>query len=360
MAPFPASLVISIAIVTVMRRDNHLARTVAALYQGDANQPSGKMMKRYLVTGGCGFIGSHLTMSLRDAGHAVRVLDDLSSGLEANLPPGVELLVGDVTDPAMVAHAVRGIDGCFHLAAIASVERGTTDWLGTHRVNLTGTITLFDALRGSPPARPVPVVYASSAAVYGNAAIPPVAETFPCRPASAYGADKYGCELHGHVAAHVHGIPNTGLRFFNVYGPRQDPRSPYSGAISIFCDRLLRGAPVCIFGDGAQTRDFIYVADVVTALDAAMRRLAGRSEVTAEVFNICTGRPASIQEVANIIAGLCGRTARFDFRPPRAGEIRHSHGNPDLALATLGIAARTSLQDGLRETLEWLRATAAV
>ncbi len=316
-------------------------------------------MKRYLVTGGCGFIGSHLATALLDAGHVVRVLDDLSTGLRTNLPSDAELLVGDIADPATVQRAVRDIDGCFHLAAIASVERGVTDWLGTHRANLTGTITLFNALRAARTARPVPVVYASSAAVYGDAAVPPVAEAAPCRPTSAYGADKYGCELHGRVAAGVHGIPNTGLRFFNVYGPRQDPKSPYSGAISIFCDRLLRDAPVSIFGDGAQTRDFIYVADVVTALCAAMRRLAACQDVTADVLNICTGHPASILEVANAIAGLCGRAVRLDFQPSRVGEIRHSHGNPDLARTTLGFAARTGLQDGLRETLDWLRVARA-
>src|SRR5262249_54431964 len=151
-----------------------------------------------------------------------------------NLPPGAMLIEGDVADPAVVQAAMEGVAGCFHLAAIASVERGVRDWLGTHRANLTGAITVFDAAR---PTR-TPVVYASSAAVYGDVATVPISEEAHCRPLSAYGADKLGCELHARVASHVHGIPTVGLRFFNVYGPRQDPRSPYSGVISIFAERI--------------------------------------------------------------------------------------------------------------------------
>ncbi|HYZ25110.1 MAG TPA: NAD-dependent epimerase/dehydratase family protein, partial [Rhodopila sp.] len=184
-------------------------------------------MSTYLVTGGAGFIGSHLCDALGARGDVVRVLDDLSTGKRENLRPEVELIVGDIADPLTAADAVAGIDGCFHLAAIASVEKGVTDWLGTHHANLTGTISIFDAIRRT--GRGIPVVYASSAAVYGDAATVPIAETEPCRPLSAYGADKYGSELHARVASHVHGIPTVGLRFFNVYGPRQDPASPYSG-----------------------------------------------------------------------------------------------------------------------------------
>src|SRR5580658_5449763 len=211
----------------------------------------------YLVTGGAGFIGSHLCDALVADGHAVRVLDDLSTGKRANLPAGAELIEGDIADPAAVRQAVAGVDACFHLAAIASVARGVDDWLGTHRANLTGTITLFDELRRQP--RPVPVVYASSAAIYGDCADLPIKESATKHPLSAYGADKYGCELHARVASHVHGVPTVGLRFFNVYGPRQDPRSPYSGVISIFCERLAAGRSVTVDGDGLQSRDFVYV-----------------------------------------------------------------------------------------------------
>ena len=303
-------------------------------------------MTTWLVTGGAGFIGSHLCEALLARGDAVRVLDDLSTGRRENLPPDVALIEGDVADPAAVRDALRGVAGCFHLAAIASVERGVTDWLGTHRANLTGAITVFDAVR---PTR-IPVVYASSAAVYGDAATVPITEATECRPLSAYGADKLGCELHARVAGHVHGIPTVGLRFFNVYGPRQDPRSPYSGVISIFCERIRRGAPIDIFGDGGQTRDFVYVADVVAALLAAMRL----APADAPVFNVCTGIATSVLDLARTIAERAG--TRLDARhgPPRAGEIRHSTGSPALSRKILGLPEPVSLRNGLGKVLDWL------
>ena len=190
-------------------------------------------MSNYLVTGGCGFIGSHLVDDLVAAGHGVRILDDLSIGTLAHKPPGVEFIRGDVAEPTVVADALRDMDGCFHLAAVASVERSNMDWLGTHRTNLTGAVTVFNAARRTA----LPVVFASSAAVYGDNADFPLSEETRPRPLSAYGADKLGCELHGVVAGRIHRVPTCGLRFFNVYGPRQDPRSPYSGVISIFSDR---------------------------------------------------------------------------------------------------------------------------
>jgi UDP-glucose 4-epimerase len=251
---------------------------------------NGGMMPLYLVTGGAGFIGSHLVDALLARGDRVRVLDDLSTGKRENLDPRAALMVGDVADAALVASAMDDVDGCFHLAAVASVERGNRDWLGTHRTNLTGAITIFDAARRAKSTGPIPVVYASSAAVYGDTPDLPLAETAATRPLSAYGADKLGCELHGRVAHRVHGVRAIGCRFFNVYGPRQDPGSPYSGVISIFFDRIGRGQGVTIFGDGGQTRDFIYVADVVAALMAAMRR----HDAQASAFNVCTGRTTSV------------------------------------------------------------------
>jgi nucleoside-diphosphate-sugar epimerase len=200
----------------------------------------------YLVTGGCGFIGSHLCEALVARGDRVRILDDLSTGKLENKPPAAELIRGDVADPVAVRTAMEGADGCFHLAAIASVERGNQDWLGTHRTNLTGAITILDAARRAGAGKPIPVVYASSAAVYGDNPEVPLAETATVRPLSAYGADKLGCELHARVASHVHGVPTVGMRFFNVFGPRQDPKSPYSGVISIFCDRLRAGQGIAI------------------------------------------------------------------------------------------------------------------
>ena len=306
-------------------------------------------MTSYLVTGGAGFIGSHLCEALVARGDNVRVIDDLSTGHRHNLPPGVPLIVGDVADPDAVARGMEGVDGCFHLAAIASVEKGVTDWLGTHRANITGAITVFDAIRRQGSR--IPVVYASSAAVYGDAATVPIPETEPCTPLSAYGADKYSCELHARVASHVHGIPTVGLRFFNVFGPRQDPKSPYSGVISIFCERISAGQPISIFGDGGQTRDFVYVADVVGALIASM----ALRPANAPVFNVCTGIPTSVEALARLIADLAGRPLDARGMPPRAGEIRHSLGVPDLANRVLGLPERVRLRDGLGKVLAWMR-----
>jgi UDP-glucose 4-epimerase len=306
-------------------------------------------LPHYLLTGGCGFIGSHLAAALIARGDRVRVLDDLSTGSRANLAPGAELIVGDVSDPTAVTTSMQGMDGCFHLAAIASVERGVREWLLTHRVNLSGTITVFDAARA---AGGIPVVYASSAAVYGEQQTLPIAEDAPKAPLSAYGADKLGCEQQARVAGHVHGVPTMGLRFFNVYGPRQDPKSPYSGVISIFCDRLIAGEPVRIFGDGGQTRDFIYVADIVAGLLAAMPA----ASPAAPVLNLCTGQPTSVLELARLIAALCNAPHAPQHQPPRSGEIRHSLGDPTRARAMLGLGAPTSLRDGLAATLDWLRA----
>jgi UDP-glucose 4-epimerase len=304
-------------------------------------------MSLYLVTGGAGFIGSHLVDALLARGDRVRVLDDLSTGKRANLDPRAALIEGDVADPALVAEAVAGADGCFHLAAVASVERGNRDWLGTHRTNLTGAITIFDAARRAQASGPVPVVYASSAAVYGDSAELPLAESAATRPLSAYGADKLGCELHGRVAQRVHGVRTTGCRFFNVYGPRQDPASPYSGVISIFFDRIGRGQGITIFGDGGQTRDFVYVADVVAALLAAMRR----TEASPAVFNVCTGRTTSVLVLAETIGKVSARPPQISFAPARAGDIRESLGDPALARSALGFEARTLLEDGLRRML---------
>ena len=307
-------------------------------------------MARYLITGGCGFIGSHLADLLVGKGHGVRVLDDLSTGRRENLPDGAELLIGDVADRGAVAEAMTGVDGCFHLAAVASVERCTRDWLGTHRTNLTGTITVFDCARRAG-GRAVPVVYASSAAIYGDQPQAPIHELMTPQPLSAYGADKLGCELHARVATAVHGVPAVGMRFFNVYGPRQDPKSPYSGVISIFCDRLLRSQPITIFGDGEQVRDFVYVGDVAQALWQAMQTQLPAGSV----FNVCTGQPTSINRLVSTLASLLHTTPQVTHGPAREGDIRVSIGATPRAAEQLGFRAHTRLADGLAELLRTLR-----
>ena len=304
-------------------------------------------MARFLVTGGCGFIGSHVVEALLARGDEVRILDDLSTGKRQTVPSTAEIVVGDVADHAAVRDAMADVEGCFHLAAVASVQRGNEDWIGTHRSNLTGAIEIFDAARATDDRPAVPVVYASSAAVYGDNADVPLAEAAETKPLSAYGADKLGCELHGRVATHVHAVPTVGFRFFNVYGPRQDPHSPYSGVIAIFAERLARGQGVTFFGDGEQSRDFVYVADVVRHLLAAM---ADPPE-TPSVFNICTGRSTTVRQLAETIAEIKGVALNVDLQPERSGDIRVSLGDPGKAKDCFGFAAETPLADGLRRTL---------
>ena len=304
-------------------------------------------MATYLVTGGCGFIGSHLCDALVGRGDKVRVLDNLSTGRYENLPTGVDFTVGDVGERSIVEEAMKGVDGCFHLAAVASVAQSVEDWTGTHRTNLTGAINVFDAARETC----VPVVYASSAAVYGDNATVPLSEDSVARPLTPYGADKLGCELHARVAGLIHRVPTTGFRFFNVFGPRQDPSSPYSGVISIFADRILQGVPLTIFGDGQQVRDFVYVADVVRFLLAGMAQ-SGRD---GQVFNVCSGSTTTIMQLARTMGVIAGIQPTTDSRPARAGDIRMSLGDPAKAKRLLGISTQTDLGEGLKITMESLK-----
>jgi UDP-glucose 4-epimerase len=306
-------------------------------------------MARYLVTGGAGFIGSHLVDALIADGHLVRVLDDLSSGRIDNLPRGVELVTADVTEQRAVRRALNGVDGCFHLAAIASVERCRQEWLQSHKVNLAGTITVFEeACRAQQGlGRPVPVVFASSAAVYGNTTEIPISEGTPTRPANAYGVDKLGCEQHAAVASRIHQLHSVGLRFFNVYGPRQDPHSPYSGVISVFCQRILRGAPLEIHGDGNQVRDFVYVRDAVSAL----RRAIDAATLTPQIYNVCTGVETTIHQLGAMIGQLQGVEFSPRYAPERAGDLRVSIGDPRKAREMLKFTASTPLLGGLEQTI---------
>jgi UDP-glucose 4-epimerase len=311
----------------------------------------------YIITGGAGFIGSHLSDALLRAGHHVRVVDDLSTGRTENLDGRCELMRGDVCDPALLRRAMMGAAGCFHLAAIASVARANEDWLGTHRVNLGGTISVLEAARAVGG---VPVVYASSAAVYGrNEGI--ATEDSVTAPLTAYGADKRGSELHAAAGTLVHAIPTLGFRFFNVYGPRQDPNSPYSGVISIFAKALATGQPITINGNGQQTRDLVFVGDIVAFLVAGMNALAaGQDGVSGAVLNACTGRETSVLDMARLIADLIGTEARMRHGPARAGDIQRSVGSPARAAEVLGVVARTGLRDGLGATLAGLHGRASL
>lgn len=307
-------------------------------------------MGRFLITGAAGFIGSHLAETLLAQGHAVRGLDNFATGTADNLPdaPGIEMIRGDIRDPAALTSAMAGCDGVFHLAAIASVQACAQNWADSSTVNLTGSLHVFETAARAG----LPVVYASSAAVYGNPdpALLPLAETTPTAPISGYGADKLACELHAAAMAHTHGLRAVGLRFFNVYGPRQQRGSAYSGVITIFLDRWQAGQGLTIFGDGRQTRDFIYAGDVARALAMAMQAAAGGQ---GGVYNICTGNTISVAGLAQKLSQVTGDALPVAHEPARAGDIAASQGDPAAAKAALGFTAGTGFADGLAATAAW-------
>ncbi|HEY6178620.1 MAG TPA: SDR family NAD(P)-dependent oxidoreductase [Kofleriaceae bacterium] len=306
-----------------------------------------------VVTGGAGFIGSHTVDRLLGDGHRVVVLDDFRTGKRANLAhhagsDRLDILACDVSHGIFAALAPitarhGPVDRIVHLAAQVSVVHSVQNPLVDMQVNYGGTLHVLEYARATGVQK---VVFASSAAVYGDATAMPIGEDAPTRPVSPYGIDKLASELALDYYAAVHGVPATSLRFFNVYGPRQDPSSPYSGVISIFTDRARAGRPITIFGDGSQTRDFIYVGDVVRAILAALGDAGNRV-----VANVGTGGEITVLGLARSIVELCGGKSVIEHAPPRAGEILKSRARVDRLRDVLGIVAETSLLDGLRETL---------
>ncbi len=294
-------------------------------------------MPLFLVTGGAGFIGSHLVDRLLSLAHQVRVIDDLSSGRLENLSGEAELVQADIRDAKALESAFQGVSGCFHLAAIASVQRSVEAPRETADVNLMGTVGVFEAACRAG----VPVVYASSAAVYGaNDDLPLKEQAFP-QPLSPYAADKLSNELYARSLGATRNWPNYGLRFFNVYGPRQNPHSPYSGVVSIFLQKAIDGQHLTIYGDGSQSRDFIHVRDVTRFLVAAMDKASS----SAPVVNVCTGRSTSVSELAEMLVERYG--GRIVHEPGRSGDIRRSLGSPDHAAWQLGIRAEIPFREGL-------------
>jgi UDP-glucose 4-epimerase len=305
-----------------------------------------------LITGGAGFIGSHLSAALAHQGHSVRVLDNLSTGRHANLAGlPIQFILGDVADFDTVFQAVSGCDLVYHQAAMVSVPRSISDPMLNHRSNVTGTFNVFEASRQAGVKR---VVYASSAAIYGDEPTLPKQESSTIAPLSPYGAAKYIAEIYANAYAAAFGNPTdfVGLRYMNVFGPRQDPTSPYSGVISIFCQAALQGKPCQILGDGEQTRDFVYVSDVVKA-----NLLAGTVSLPnpSPVFNIGRGEPTSLNQVIRFLSELSPHPVSAVYAPPRHGDIRHSVADIRLAQARLGYFPRVNIQDGLRSTLAWFQ-----
>lgn len=308
-------------------------------------------MGRYLVTGGGGFIGSHLVEALARAGHDVAVLDDFSTGRPDNLaavPATVEAVDGDVRDADAVADAASGADGIFHLAALNSMVRSFEDPAATLATNVGGTVAVVDAARRKGVRR---IVLASSSSVYGGAARVVRRESDSVAPLSPYAESKVAAERVC-LGASADGDPEAVcLRYFNVYGPRQDPASPYAAAIPRFASSFLRDEPPEIYGDGKQTRDFTFIADVVEATRAAMSvpAAAGR------VMNVGAGRRTSVNRLAELIGDLVGSRAGVRRAPPRRGEVRHAVADVSLAREVLCYRPRWTLAEGLRPTVAWYR-----
>jgi UDP-glucose 4-epimerase len=311
----------------------------------------GASLSRALVTGGAGFIGSHLTDSLLADGVHVRVFDDLSTGAAGNLPrsDGLEFIAGDIRDAAAVAGACAGVDAVFHLAALVSVPLSVKDPRRAHDICTTGTFNVLQAAAEKGVRR---VVYAASSSCYGDAGRGAIAESAELKPASPYAAAKLAGEHYCAAFAAVTPLETVRLRFFNVFGPRQDPSSPYSGVISIFCRDALAGKTPTIFGDGSQTRDFIYVADVV----AALRRAAEAPGVSGRVYNLGRGEACTLLELLASVSAAAGVAIKPNFGPPRVGDILHSMADVSAAKRDLGFAPKTSVAQGLVRCLESLKA----
>lgn len=305
-----------------------------------------------LVTGGAGFIGSHLVEALTASGHPVRVLDDFSSGrLEnlASIDPAPEIISGSLTDARLVAEAMRGIRWVFHLGALASVARSVESPLLCHEVCVNGTLNVLEAARQEGSER---VVYAASASCYGRSSQPEGQdEESPLTALSPYAAAKLAGEFYLQAYANTFHLPTVRLRLFNVYGPRQPADSPYSGVIAIFCRKLLAGETPTIHGDGLQTRDFVYVQDVVSAMILA----AQAPHVAGRVYNIGTGQSLTLLELVRHINQILGSAMVPQHGPARLGDVRHSRARIDRARRELGYQPRVPLQEGLRHTLDWYR-----
>lgn len=306
---------------------------------------------RALVTGGSGFIGSHIVQRLVESGHKVRVVDDFSTGKRENLDAvarDVEIITGDVRDRAAMDKHAAGCEVIFHQAAVVSVPYSVEHPEETHAVNIQGTLNVLMAARKHGARR---VVFASSAAVYGDEPTLPKRESMIPDPISPYGVEKLTSEHYLRAFARLYGLETVALRYFNVFGPRQDPSSPYSGVISVFVNRILADKPLDIFGDGKQSRDFVYVANVVDANIAA----ATTSGVSGRVYNIACGGRTTLIELADAIGRAAGVKVTKRFGEPRPGDIKESLADVSRARTELGYAPRVSVEEGLENLVSYVR-----
>jgi nucleoside-diphosphate-sugar epimerase len=305
---------------------------------------------RYLVTGGAGFIGSHLAEELVRRGERVRVVDSLITGKRANLAhlPAVEFLEGDLADPAVARLAVEGVDYVLHQAAIPSVPRSVTDPVTSNRANIDATLHVLVAARDAGVKR---VVYAGASSAYGDTPARPKTEDMPTRPLSPYALQKLVGEQYMGMFTRLYGLDTVTTRYFNVFGPRQDPSSPYSGVISLFISAVVAGRRPTIYGDGEQTRDFTYVANVV---DGVLRACHAPG-VGGEMMNVATGGRISLNALLSTLCSLVGTEVEPVYAEPRAGDVRDSQADITRARTLLGYEPFVDLRDGLERTLAWYR-----
>ncbi len=306
---------------------------------------------RYLVTGGAGFIGSNMVDELVRRGHEVAVLDNLSAGNEANLAGvrnKIDFREGSITDLAAVQSACRGMDYVIHLAARTSVPQSVKDPLETNHVNIDGTLNVLVAARDAKVRR---IVYAASSAAYGETPTQPKRETMPSEPISPYGVTKYVGELYAQVFGRVYGLENASVRFFNVFGPRQDPTSQYSGVLSRFMLAVIEGQPPVVYGDGEQSRDFTYIENIV---DETLRACEAKG-ASGLMFNGGTGARITLNQVLKLLEKITGKKIQAKYDPPRTGDIRDSQADLSLARKVLGYEPRVQFEEGLGRTWDWYK-----
>jgi nucleoside-diphosphate-sugar epimerase len=308
---------------------------------------------RYLVTGGAGFIGSNTVDELVRRGHSVVVLDDLSSGKEENLAESrnkITFIKGSITDIEVVRKAMHEAEYVLHLAARTSVPRSVKDPIETNRINIDGTLNVLVAAREMKVKR---VVFSASSSAYGETPTLPKVETMEPQPISPYGVTKYVGELYAQTFGRCYGLENVSLRYFNIFGPRQDPSSPYSGVLAKFCSSFLEETQPGIFGDGEQTRDFTYVDNAVQANLLACEA----PNVTGKVFNVGCGGRVSLNEVLTALGKITGKALQAKYEPPRDGDIRDSQADISQAREFLGYDPQIDFAEGLKRTFDWYRST---